>query len=593
MTRTLRLLSILLGAVAIITSSDLVHADETSTPTVTAEWRLVDVTITPETLSVGGIATISFQIQDETGTPVPGLHVNASLRAPSNSYSDNPPSPILTTIGTATEEPGWYEARLALNQAGNWWIEIDAFDEGQRRARLSRFVVVEPATETPMTTTDDPVFLQDDSWGAYYRLNPLTGNVTRITGHGIREAGERWWITDNHIEPVTEISPLYGGTWHVKLALRDGLSSQPISTIDLGEIRASVYVGSVDQPAIATAFAFAPDGSRAYVFMTRQLGEGWLSWVTTADPTTGEILQQKMLRGAIAADGAWGEINVSPDGEYLFVAEQIVRSARVSGYRLTTLASETLEPVEQHRHTEAPDAPLTSCLLTFPNPTGPVGDHQSLRYSLCAPNNRVEQTALVTWDARAGTIIHQIDLSLITADAPHFVDGVTSPDGTTFFAVNTMTHQVAEIDMLSGTISRIEHFLTDPDPAENQEPDPSTWDRFVDWFLGAVSDSAKAGVFIEPSVEIAPDGSALYVVAPGDGNESGDGIWVIDRESLQVVEHILGGETIAGMIVTAAGDLTIVHRSSSSRDAIAVVDPDGSMLVSLEIPERVTASSSR
>src|SRR5690606_5659882 len=143
----------------------------TSTPTVTAEWRLIDVTIAPEILSVGGIATISFQIQDEAGTPVPNLHVNASLRAPSNSYTDSPPAPILTTVGTATEDPGWYEAHLALNQAGNWWIEIDAFDEGQRRARLSRFVVVEPATETPMTTTDDPVFLQDDSWGAYYRLN--------------------------------------------------------------------------------------------------------------------------------------------------------------------------------------------------------------------------------------------------------------------------------------------------------------------------------------------------------------------------------------------------------------------------------------
>ena len=172
-------------------------------------------------------------------------------------------------------------------------------------------------------------------------------------------------MTDSQLVPLETPNPLYGGRWQFTVSVKDGVTGASISTIDLGAIRASVFIGSTDQPAVATAIALSPDGRRLYVYWARQLGQGWLAWIATADPSTGDVLQQRMLQGSITADSTWARVDVTPDGSQIVVSEQIVRSTSITGYRLTTLDANSLVTVEQFRRSSAPNDPLTHCLIPY------------------------------------------------------------------------------------------------------------------------------------------------------------------------------------------------------------------------------------
>jgi hypothetical protein len=559
------------------------------TPGATADLRFRDVVITPDSLALGDVAVVRFSVIDQSDLPVSGLTTNATLRAPSTQSTEDSVEPVITAFGRSLADPGRYEASVALNQIGSWWLEIDARDGQGHVARANRFLTVDPVRATPTAPVANPVFLQGDTWGTYYRLDPTTGSVARLTGQSLIQAGTRQLVVNTTLTPEGTVSSAYGGTWRLKVALTDGPSGQPAGTFDLGDVRASVYLGSVDQPAIASAVTVDPAGSRVYTYWSRQLGQGWLAAVSVGDLRTNEVLHTTTLHGAIAADGTWARLDLAADGSQLVVSEQVVKTASVVGYRLTALDPQTLDPLAEYRRTNAPDDPLARCVLSSPLPSGPVGDDPSLRYSLCTPQAS-RGPSLVTWDPLKGAVVRQVDLASLAADNPSYVDGVASPDGTRFYAVNALSRQLVEVDLRTGATLRRVSLV----PNDQSTPTPSTWERFRDWLTGKVSRAALAGVIVRPGLAIAPDGATLYLVAPVTAatRSQGDGIWVINAKTLQVSAHLLSGQSVSGLVVGPDGRLAVVRQdSSSSGEDVVVVRPDGQTLISLSLPDRIASTS--
>lgn len=585
--RGLRLLSALLALVLLWALTPAALAAPSASPAPTSDWRIGDVSLTPEAPAAGDVATVRFSVRDTQGAPVPHLSVSAQLRAASTRHGTPPADPILSTLGHETATPGSYEVSVAVNENGSWWLDIAAGD-ALHQASFSRLLTVDPVKPPTTPANDqDPVFLRGDALGAYYRLDPQTGSVARLSGESVSQAGGAWWITAVHLTPTSDPDPVYGGNWQLQVTFADALRGQRISSVDLGVIRAGVYVGSSDQPAIATAVALAPDGAHAYIYWSRQLGAGWTSWVALVDPRTGVVLRTRLLTGGIAADGEFARLAVSDDSRQLLVAEQVIRGAQAAGYRLTRLDAETLTTRSQLRRTQAADDPLATCLIPYPGPAGALPGSDTTFYSLCTPAGS-GAPALVVWDAASGNVIHKVDLSTLAGETASYVDGIASPDGRRFYAVNTVTRQVAEIDLGQGQLLRTVAFGPDP-----KVQSPSNWNRFFDWLLGMVAPPAAAGVLIEHGVAIAPDGSALYVVSPAKTGSGGygDGVWEIDSGSLQATRHLLSGQPVAGVVVALNGRLAVIASDQESDDSqISVVQPDGQVVISLTLPDNLAAT---
>ena len=555
-----------------------------------APWRFIGVTLEPSEPTVGDVATLRFGVVDDQGALVSGLSISAELRPPATSYDQSPPDPVLTTVGRAGSDPGHYVIQVALNEPGRWWLDVQATDGSGRLATTSEFLVVSPSFGVPQASIDQPVFLQADVWGAYYRLDPTTGSVVTLNGQQLLQTGARAWIGGARLTATGPISSLYGGTWHLTIDVNDSLTGAPAVELDLGDIRADVQVGSADQPAIATSLAMAPDGSRLYVYWARQLGQGWLAHVLSVSTVNGKVVRQRDLIGAISADVFWARLDVTPDGQELILAEQAIRSSAApvgTGYRLTVLRADTLATVAEHRRVPATGDPLTACLLAYPGPAGPVAGRSDLRYSLCSPDGQVDTPKLVTWDPLSATVVHQVNLGDVAVGAPANVDGVASPDGRRFYAVNTVTRRLDEVDMISGAVLREANFAPPP-------PTPPPWDRFLNWFLGMVSSRAAAAAATSSGVSIAPSGKELYlVVAGGSGHDTGDGVLVIDTASLQVIGHLLAGQQVTAITVAPTGQLVVREAGTPSSDQLAILDPDGQTRVSLALPDQASAASER
>jgi hypothetical protein len=543
-----------------------------------APLRFEDVQISPEQPSVGSVATVQFRIETSSGEPVSGLRATGVLRAPSTIEDDAPPPPSLTTIGRELADPGTYEVAVALNQPGRWWIEIRVDDTTGNVARYDHFILVDSVEQPVPATTADPIFIRGDDWNTYYRIDPNTGSVFELEGSDLFKVGDRWWLTDFNVQERGDISSEYGGTWRMSVDIRDAISGNTLTTIQLGDTRANVYGGSQDDPAIATAITIAEDGSAAYIYWARQLGEGWIAHLVEADPLTGDVRNSRVLNGAIASNGFWAEVNVRNDGT-LLIAEQVVELASVSGYRLSLLDRGTLDIVEQYRRTDAREEALTHCMLAFPGPVGEIAGEDGLKFSLCSPPEIESDRALVVWDPLTASLQLAIPLDDLINPDPTYTDGIASPDKSTFYAINTRSLQLTEIDLESGETLREANLLPDEDD------DPSTLDRFFDWVFGASTDPAQASTSVEPGVAISADGQTLYAIVSPEDREPG--ILVIDLVRLEIIDSLKTGERVDGIITTDDGRLVVIQRQDNGNgDAITVIEPDGTTRVSFDLPGR-------
>lgn len=581
-------IALVLALVSLLALAPSTGAAPIASPTPTSDWHTADVSLSPEAPASGDVVTVRFRVLDAAGAPVRRLQTSGSLRAPSSSRNTSPPAPILTAIGRELADAGSYQVAVAVNQTGPWWLEIEAHD-ALHQTRFSRFLSVDPLKRPTAAPLDlSPVFLQGDVSGSYYRLDPASGSVGRLSGETVSPAGGQWWLSDVHLSPVADPDPTYGGSWRLSVTLGDALSGTDVSDVDLGLVRAGLYLGSRDQPAIATAVTLTPDSARALVYWARQLGEGWQAWLAVIDPQSGTVLRRSAILGAIAADDLWPRLESNADGTRLLITEQIVRGTGISGYRLSTVDARTLDPLAVHRETTAPLDPLTACLMPASGPVGPLPGTPALHYSLCSPAAG-GPPALLTWDAFSAEVTRQTDLSALASRATA-LDGVVSPDGSRFYAVNAGSHQIAEIDLASGAILRTATFIPDP-----RKPSLSTWERLRDWLIGEIVPKAAAGVLVQRTVTISPDGAALYVVAPVStmARGYGDGIWRVDTQTLQASAHLLSGQPVAGLIVAQDGRLAVIMAGKSGlASQISVLQPDGALAISLTLPDPVTVPAS-
>ncbi|MBX6341441.1 MAG: hypothetical protein IRY97_03210, partial [Thermomicrobiaceae bacterium] len=535
-----------------LVSASAVHAQGLETPAPQSGWRFADVTVDPRFPTAGQVTTVSFTVEDEAGRPIPGLAVSADLRAPTTAYGADPPEPILTTTGTPAGAPGRYQVTLPLNEVGRWWAEIQVDDSHGGRAHLNEFLLVDPSAGPTAAPSSEPLFLPADAWGAFYRLDPRTGSIVTLAGQEVIHAGGRWWLTDTQLEPKGSVSVRSGGTWRLRVDLTDGLTGKRVSQVDLGDVAASVYVGSADQPAIATALAFAPDASRLYLYWARQVGDEWRAQLAAVNPATGEVVARRALPGTLLGDGVWARLDLTPDGSTLIVAEQVVHAAAVSGFRIQLLRTDSLDLTIEHRLVDGSADPLTNCLLPYPGTTGPVAGSTGLRYALCSPTGHAAGIAVVTWDPVAGSVVSVVDLGRLGAGDPYYVDGALAADGRHFFVANALSHRIAEIDLLAGTVVR--------EAAIGDQGEPSTWSRLRNWLFGLVRGEARAGVLLDADLALSPDGRELYLVSAAGSGDAGDGIWVIDTATLHPTGHLLASESVSGLAVAPSGDLAVVRR---------------------------------
>jgi outer membrane protein assembly factor BamB len=527
-------------------------------------------------LTAGSVATIQFTIEDGDGSPVTGLRASGLLRAPSTAQDDSPPSPTLTTIGRELGDPGRYEVAVALNQPGRWWIEVRVDNGSGQIARYDHFAIVDAVDQLQPATTSDPVFLRGDDWDAFYRVDPNTGSVATLEGADIFQVGDRWWIADIDLQQRGSISSEYGGSWRLTVELRDAINGSELTSINLGDVRANVYSGSQNDPAIATALSVAPDGSAMYIYWARQLGEGWIGHLAEVDPLTGEVRNERVINGAISSNGFWAEIYLRDDGRVV-VAEQVVEMAAVSGYRLSIIERGTLETIAQYRRTDAREDPLTHCILAYPGPIGSVSGDDGNRYSLCSPPEIESDRALLIWDPLNAQAEHVVRLDELIREESEFTDGIASPDGTTFYAVNTRTMRIAEIDLATGEVLRERNLLPD------DEEDPSTLDRFFDWVFGSTGQTATASPAVESGVTISPDGETLFVAANPEDREPG--IMVVDISDLEIINSLKTGEVVDGLLSTPDGRVVVIQRDNGENgDSLTVLDKDGSTFVSFTLP---------
>ncbi len=568
---------ILMLITAFLISPSVLADDDMSDQDNDAALRFVDVEIEPDEPTAGSVATMSFRIEDPDGNPVSGLRASGLLRAPSTAQDVAPPPPTVTTIGRELSDPGSYEVAVALNQPGRWWIEIRVDDDSGDIARFDHFTIVDAIDDPAPATTSEPIFIRSGEWNTFYRVDPDTGGVVELPGEHLFDVGGRWWLAEVSIQERGSISSSYGGTWRLHVSIRDAISGNSLSTMNLGDVRANVYSGSQQEPAIATAITIAPDGSAAYIYWARQLGDGWISWVAEADPLTGEIRNEQVINGAIASNGFWAEISIRQDGQVL-VTEQVVELASVSGYRLSLIDRDTMEISTQYRRTDAREDSLTHCMLAYPGPIGDVAGDEPVRYSLCAPPESNGSQSLVVWDPVTGEAEYSIDLEPIAGDHPGAVDGVASPDETSFYVVNTRSLRIAEIDLQTGELTRQRSLLPEEDD------DPSTLDRFFDWVFGAAAPAtAQASGSIEPSVAISPGGEYLYVVANPEDREPG--VLVIELEQLEIINSLKTGEVVDGIIATSDERLVVIQRESDADgDAVTILDQDGRTRVTFTLP---------
>jgi hypothetical protein len=540
-----------------------------------AGWRIVDIAVEPAAPRTGDLLTVAFTVLDEEGQPVPDLAVTGALLAPVTAYGQHPPPPVAIARGQPSGPPGRYWVQLPLNSAGRWWAEIELTAPDGERDRLTRFIEVGPRFRIPPVESANLVFFRGARWQTYYRLDPATGLVAVLGGDEVLRAGERWLIVERRLSPIDRISPAYGGRWSLSLLLTDGQSGERIGEVPLGEVRATVQSGSYSLPALVSALAPDPGGTRLYVYWARKLGEGWTAQVTVVELGELRVRMTRELPGSLLGDRIVPQLAVSIDGERLVLAEQVVRVEPSADYRLSVLAAHELQ-LEASHHSAGTTTLPRSCPLTYPGLSGLSGGAELRWFTLC-PEGTVAPVVRL-WDPLTGRVVHQVDLSELKTLQP-----ALATNGQTLFAVAPWTPTALAIDLSSGEVRRGQPAVTEG------EDEPSPIRRILRWLIGALAPGASAVAQPSRWVAAGPEGRWLYVVAPVGGPRGyGDGVWLLDTSTLTVVDRWLVGHPIVAVTATAEGTVVAIERTETTGERALILDPTGEIERAVVLPAPIS-----
>jgi hypothetical protein len=522
---------------------------------------------------MGAEATLTFQLVDSQDIPVSGATIRAELRAPVTSYGAPSPPPIVITWGTPDQAPGHYRLAFPTNFPGRWWLDVTCLGPAGQVGKFSYFLTVTPQFGLVPTTSNTLLFLQSSQRQTYYRVDPVQGTVTTFAADAIVRAAGRWWAIQRTVTPIVQPDAPPGvQSWRLTVLITDLESGKILSPIVLDTLPASSQSTAADTPPFVFAVAGNPQQSSLYVYWAWTADHQWRARIGSIDLGQATLGFTTAVGGALAGSYLFAQMGTSDDGKELVVVEHTVALGMSDINRLSRFDSRTL--TMQVTNTFRDDGTATTCLFSTLGINGLTNGTPARWYSLCPLTGN--QFALTLWAPETAALVFTRTL-------------VAAADST--FTLDQAQHRVlilnqhrpavlASVDLATGAVIYLS-------AAERSGPH-SLLARLTRWLLDQLDRPAVAQSLPSLWAGVDPQGEWLYTVVPVIQNDRvGDGVWVLNGRTFEVVDHWLPGYRITGVAVAHSGTpVAIIHGSEADR--LALLDPTlGTPQVILQLPGHV------
>jgi len=306
------------------------------------------------------------------------------------------------------------------------------------------------------------------------------------------------------------------------------------------------------------------DGRLLFVVLNRQRRSAaaeparWSTRVAAMDLDEAALERVVDVPGEIAADGLWTNGALAPDGQMLYLVQDIVRGSELDGYRFAALDTTTFRVA----HIEQVERATGGEPFCEPEPMRFTPDGRYL-YGYCNREPRRPTGYFQFLNVGSGLIEQKVPLE-DTSESTQMGDGLVwqmapSPDNTLLYAANAKTKAIAVLDLRRRAMVRSAVLV---DPAAGA-PDAT------DWLAGLFLSTASAKMIPQPGIVLSADGQRLYFVDVVDF-EKGDGVWGVETGSLKLVGHWLRGKDIYGLQLSVDG--RELYAISPDEHALSVLD---------------------
>lgn len=299
--------------------------------------------------------------------------------------------------------------------------------------------------------------------------------------------------------------------------------------------------------------SIAVSSKRVYV-----IPEVW----NTRDPITTVVLDRQsgdevarwsiQREGPNAASGVF--IYAAPDGSSLYLLDLTIDSTGMQSTPPIYLRVSTIDGHVDDRHE------LTSDGQRY-FPTGRLTPDGNMLYSvggwLPSSNGRVE---LQFFDLASGQLEPSVELPFQSNAETLDREEATSPDGRTLYVLSPTAKELAIIDLLSRTVTKVV-------PIEGLAArNHSIINRIAGTIRGWLVQPAAAKFYFSGDMQLSPDGKRLYAVSvSGSGYEAiPSGVIAIDTTTWQVIDHWLPDSQINYLQLGSDGHSLYVQTSDSS-----------------------------
>jgi len=522
-------------------------------------FHIASFVIEPTAPRAGDTVIVHLTVVDARDRPVTGLTGHAQVRPVVNAVVEDT---VAEVVGLAETGPGEYVVTVPLNIPGEWRIVVTLTDAVRTLEQAAR-IVVAPRLDPP-PPSQAPLVFRGSSWVTALRVDPATGSIVRLLGDSAVTTAETTLLVRRATSPLGPISRLFGGQWQLDLTFTDTRTGHELR-VPLGPIRASLQPGSSSTPAIVVATTGLPTQPAVIVYQAWRLGEGWQSELVLVDTRSGDIVATTILPGALRGTQLLPRVAATPEGT-IVVLERALSLQATGEARVTTLATTPLIIQATRRWsfstTGLPDA---DCLANPALDGGVLGRVSPRWFAWCRD---LSGTWLGLWDLPSGMLLARLPLD------PTATVLLPSPDGSELFLVETTQRRLLALDAEVGRVRESTRSLRDT----STRPLRDELARFL-------APPARAASFAELRAALSPDGRLLYAVFPTT-TDTGDGLWIFATATLQLVDRLLLGWLVHG-VVTAPDGTLIAVTDGPTGDRLVVLENDQPRLI-VTVPERIT-----